>query len=111
MPLKKETHFFVSMELPLHITPKAWQKIKAICLEKKIPAQYALRLSMRGSGCSGDFFLGFDVPKATDILFELPEGNIIIDKSKLLYFYMMQLDWIENEQGGGLKFDRQVSTH
>jgi len=92
------------IELPLHITPTAWGKIQAIRTQKQIPPAYALRLGMRGSGCSGQFFLGFDIQKDDDLLFELQESNIIINKAQLLYFYTTRLEWIENEQGGGLKF-------
>jgi iron-sulfur cluster assembly protein len=91
-------------ELPLYISPQAWEKIQFIRHQKSIGEAYSLRLGMRGSGCSGQFFLGFDVAKPEDMLFTLPEGNIIINKAQLLYFYTISLEWIETENEKGLKF-------
>lgn len=92
------------MELPLEITAQAWEKIQAIRAQKQISTEYALRLGMRGSGCSGQFFLGFDTPKVEDTLFEWLGEKIIINKAQLLYFYTIRLEWVESEQEKGLKF-------
>ena len=98
------------MELPLEITPTAWAKIQQIHTQKQIPAHYALRLGMRGSGCSGDFFVGFDVPKPDDALFELSVAKVIIAKTQILYFYTVSLDWIETEKGSGFYFQKSPSN-
>lgn len=94
------------MELPLEITSTAWEKIHQIYTQKQIPAHYALRLGMRGSGCSGDFFVGFDIPKSDDALFELSVGKVVIAKAQVLYFYTISLDWVETAQGSGFLFQK-----
>jgi iron-sulfur cluster assembly protein len=99
------------MDLPLDISPKAWGKIQDIMTQKNIPAHYALRLGMRGSGCSGDFFLGFDVPKPEDVSFESRVGKIIIQKTQLLYFYDLALDWVETPESAGFSFITHANTN
>ena len=100
----------IYMELPIQVSPEAWAKIRAIRTQKQIPATYALRLGMRGSGCSGQFFLGFDTAQPDDAIFTLPEENIIIKKAQLLYFYAVSLDWVENGTVSGLKFTTRETT-
>ncbi|TAE12523.1 MAG: iron-sulfur cluster assembly accessory protein [Bacteroidetes bacterium] len=96
-----------NMELPLHISPKAWEKIHAIRTQKNISPAYALRLGMRGSGCSGQFFVGFDTPKPEDTIFALPVGEVIINKAQLLYFYTVSLEWVETDEKSGFVFVNQ----
>ena len=58
--------------IPVTITEQAIEEIKNIITHKNIPAEYGLRLGVRGGGgCSAagmSYMLGFDKHKATDSL-------------------------------------------
>ena len=45
----------------IHVTPKAIAEIKKIMQENNVPAEYGLRVGIKGGGCSGmTYTLGFD---------------------------------------------------
>ena len=92
-------------ELPVKLTLAAIAEIKDTFERKKIPAEYALRIGMKGSGCSGTtFIIGFDTQKEQDEIFELEGFKIYIEKKHLLYLFDIQVDFIANETERGFVF-------
>ena len=87
------------LNLPLQIQNEAWEAINAIIQMKNISVDYALRVGIKGSGCSGQFLLGFDLPKSTDEIFYYKNLKICIDKSHLLYLFGLEIRYEEDEDG------------
>lgn len=92
--------------LPVHITPLALAEIKNIVERKSIPAEYGLRLGMRGSGCSGtSFVIGFDKRKDTDEVFKLEGIEVFVEKKHLMYLFGVEVDFVENDVERGFVFN------
>lgn len=95
-------------ELPVKITAEALAAIKDIKANKGIPADYGLRIGVRGGGgCGGaQFLLGFDHPKEDDAIFRIDDIEIYISKKHFLYLLDVQIDYEETEEGVGFTFTK-----
>lgn len=92
--------------LPVQVTPTALAEIKHIVERKNIPAEYGLRIGMRGSGCSGtSFVIGFDKQKDQDQTFDLDGLPVYIEKKHLMYLFGVEVDFVENEAERGFVFN------
>lgn len=93
-------------QLPVSISPKALSEIKHIFERKNIPAEYSLRIGMKGSGCSGTtFVIGFDKMKEGDEVFRHEGIQIYIEKKHLMYLFGVSIDFIENDVERGFVFN------
>ena len=94
-------------ELPLTITPKALSMIKSIMKKKQVPDSYGLRIGTQNTNSCGasSFMLGFDTKKTSDDAFEIDGINVYINKRDLLYVVNLKLDFEENQEVSGFKFD------
>lgn len=91
--------------LPVTITPRAIEQIKNIIANKNIPSDYALRIGIKGGGCSGlSFMLGFDKPKETDDTFNLEGINILVEKKHTMYLIGLQVDYEDGVNASGFVF-------
>lgn len=94
-------------EIPLKITDLAISEIKNIIDRKSIPADYALRIGVKGGGCGATFMLGFDTPKANDEEYFMENIHILIDKRHLMYVIGMEIDFEETQEGVGFTFSKK----
>ena len=93
--------------IPVEITPQAHQEIIAIKNTKGIPADYYLRIGVRGGGCSGvDYFVGFDQEKETDKIYDLGEVKVLIEKKDFMHLIGVSLDFVEYENERGFEFNK-----
>ncbi len=92
--------------LPINITPRALEEIQRIMNYKKIPADYLLRVGVKGGGCGGAaFFLAFDKPKSTDRQYATAEGfSFLMHKGHLMYLLDVTLDYEERRTEQGFIF-------
>jgi iron-sulfur cluster assembly protein len=99
-------------ELPVKITPQALEAIKDIKANKGIPADYGLRIGVKGGrGCGGaQFLLGFDHLKEDDAVYQLAGIDIYISKKHFLYLLDVQIDYEETEEGVGFTFTKQQTS-
>jgi iron-sulfur cluster assembly protein len=88
------------------ITTRAASEVKRIVAEQKLPAVTALRVGVKGGGCSGfSYSLGFDDQVAeTDQIYEAEGIKIVCDPKSFLYLNGTQLDFEESLMGRGFKF-------
>lgn len=70
---------------PVIIRPEARQRIEETLKTNTIPAEYGLRVGVRGGGCGASWLLGFDLPGPTDEIYTVDGVRVIIDKKHLLY--------------------------
>ena len=92
-------------QLPVSITPQAWEEVKNIVEKKNIPTEYGLRIGIRGAGCSGmSFLLGFDKKQPTDMEFTHEGYPVYIAKKDTMYLLGLQVDFYEGADARGFTF-------
>ena len=89
------------------ITPRAAKEIVRVKDENKIPTAHALRLGVKGGGCSGlSYVLAFDeAPRPTDNVFSLEGLTVYIDPKSLFYLAGTTLDFNDGLNGRGFAFN------
>lgn len=93
------------MLIPITITEKAQKEIKNIMEHKNIPADYFLRVGVKGGGCGGmSYALGFDKPKEGDQEFEQGGIPVLIEKRHVMFLMGMQVDFYEGNDARGFTF-------
>ncbi|MBL7865032.1 MAG: iron-sulfur cluster assembly accessory protein [Cyclobacteriaceae bacterium] len=73
---------------------------------KNIPADYGLRVGIRGGhGCGGaQLILGFDKQRDTDVDYSLEGISVYIDKKHMLYVVGKEVDFYEGADARGFVF-------
>ena len=90
----------------IELTERAASEVKRIVAEQKLPEATALRVGVKGGGCSGfSYTLGFDDQVSeTDQVYELEGVRIVCDPKSFLYLNGTQIDFEDNLMGRGFKF-------
>jgi iron-sulfur cluster assembly protein len=97
--------------LPVTFTEKALVEVKKIITTKNIPTEYALRVGIRGGGCSGlSFLLGFDKPKEGDDRYELDGLKVLVEKKHTMYLLGIEVDYEEGANASGFIFNNPSAT-
>lgn len=96
----------------ISITEKALKQVQQIMGENNIPENYALRISVKGGGCSGfSYNMGFDgEEKDGDTFFENSGLKIVVDGKSLFYLMGTQLDYSDGLNGKGFIFNNPNAT-
>ena len=88
------------------ITAKASDQIREIRSSSGIEAHEALRVRVVGGGCAGfSYDLYFDTPTEVDRKVMISGVDVIIDEMSLMYLVGTEIDYVENLQGAGFKFN------
>ncbi|MEK6553351.1 MAG: iron-sulfur cluster insertion protein ErpA [Bacteroidota bacterium] len=96
----------------IDITEKAIKQVKQIKEENSIPSDYALRIGVKGGGCSGmTYQLGFDGDvKDGDTIIEKEGIKLIVDGKSFFYLSGMILDFSDGLNGRGFVFNNPNAT-
>jgi iron-sulfur cluster assembly protein len=88
------------------ITERAVREVRRIIQEQKLPEATALRVGVKGGGCSGfSYTLGFDDQLSdVDQLSEVDGVRVVCDPKSFLYLSGTQIDFEDNLMGRGFKF-------
>ena len=91
----------------ISLTEKAASKILGIMKEQKVANDTVLRVGVKGGGCSGfTYTVDFESRKGKfDLEFESFGLNILVDKKSHLYIKDTEIDWSDNLNDRGLKFN------
>lgn len=92
--------------LSVSLSPKAVEMAKAKLQKRGTPGA-ALRLGVRGGGCSGfNYVIEFsdDPPRDRDRVFAFDGLNVYVDKKSLIYLAGTVLDWEQTLMQQGFKF-------
>ncbi len=93
-------------ETPITLTAKAAEMVLKIRGAENTPAEQALRLGVRGGGCSGfTYDLFFDAPRPTDQRFTFHGVEVIVDPMSLQFLAGTEVDYVEGLSGAGFKFN------
>ena len=88
------------------ITERAVHEDKRIIAEQKLPDVTALRVGVKGGGCSGfSYTLGFDDQiSEMDQTLDVDGVRVVCDPKSFLYLNGTQIDFEDNLMGRGFKF-------
>jgi len=93
------------METPntaIKLTDKAAEKIKEFTATRGEGAEQALRVAVRGGGCSGfQYALALDAPKDDDHVFEHQGVSVVVDSVSMQFVFGSEVDYVESLQGAG----------
>lgn len=89
----------------LGLTERAADKLrKLLAAEGKNPAEYGLRVGVKGGGCSGLMYvLDLDRPKPNDFVFEDRGVKIVVDGKSVMFLRGSVVDYEESLMGAGFK--------
>src|SRR5262249_34022223 len=95
----------------IRVTPKAVEMIRKQIDKRGVP-NTALRLGIRGGGCSGfSYVIEFHdgEPRAKDHVFDFKTGDgtpvrVVVDKKSLVFLAGTELDWEQTLMQQGFKF-------
>ncbi len=91
---------------PITFTDSAIRQLRRIQEEQNVPAEYGLRVGVKGGGCSGfSYVLGFDEAKETDSHYEIGGLNVLMQKGPGIYLLGMQIDWLDGLNNRGFTFN------
>lgn len=98
----------------IFVTDKAKEKVAVLLQKAKVEneAEYFLRVSVVGGGCSGlSYKLDFDnESKQGDQVFEDNGLKVVTDMKSLLYLYNTTLDFSDGLNGKGFHFNNPNAT-
>jgi iron-sulfur cluster assembly protein len=96
---------------PIRISERAATEIAHIMATKEIPEGYALRVGVRGGGCSGmSYILGFDKMREHDIQFEIEGITVFVDRRHGLYLMGTTIDYHDGLSARGFVFENPNAT-
>jgi iron-sulfur cluster assembly accessory protein len=88
-------------------TPKAAVTLTEVAADKirDLSAgadEKALRVAVRGGGCSGfQYALALDAPKEDDHVFEHKGVAVVVDKVSMQFVFGSEVDYVDGLQGAG----------
>ena len=89
---------------PITITDVAAKKVRDLLGEKADAGEMALRVAVRGGGCSGfQYALAFDQPKDEDHRFDVDGVSVVVDKTSMQFVFGSEVDYVESLQGAGFQ--------
>ncbi|HEX4753714.1 MAG TPA: iron-sulfur cluster insertion protein ErpA [Solirubrobacterales bacterium] len=85
------------------LSDKAAAKIGELLVGQEDNDQ-ALRVAVRGGGCSGfQYALAFDQAKADDHVFTVDGVSVVVDKVSMQFVFGSEVDYVEGLQGAGFQ--------
>lgn len=96
----------------IDITGKALKQVIRIKKENNIPEEHALRIGVKGGGCSGmTYQMGFDSEnKDGDTVIEKDGVKLLVDGKSLFYLAGTVLDFSDGLNGKGFVFSNPNAT-
>lgn len=88
----------------ISLTEKAADKIGELLGSQEDAEGQALRVAVRGGGCSGfQYALAFDRAKEDDHVFEVDGVSVIVDRVSMQFVFGSEVDYVEGLQGAGFQ--------
>jgi iron-sulfur cluster assembly accessory protein len=94
-----------TMTTPVILTKTAIAEIRKLMAKEDFDSTQALRIGVKGGGCSGmSYILGFDQKQENDLEFEIEGIACIMNKAHEMYLYGMMVDWEDGLNNRGFTF-------
>ena len=88
-------------EVAITISDVAAEKLKEL-LAAQTDSEQALRVAVRGGGCSGfQYALALDAQKDDDHVYEHNGVRVLVDKVSMQFVFGSEVDYVEGLQGAG----------
>jgi iron-sulfur cluster assembly protein len=88
----------------ISLTEKAAGKIAELLSSQEGSGDQALRVAVRGGGCSGfQYALAFDRAKEDDHIFGVGDVSVVVDKVSMQFVFGSEVDYVEGLQGAGFQ--------
>ena len=89
-------------EAAVSLTDGAAAKINDLVASRENPDESALRIAVRGGGCSGfQYALALDKAKGDDHVFEHNGVSVVVDKVSMQFVFGSEVDFGDGLQGAG----------
>jgi iron-sulfur cluster assembly protein len=89
-------------ETAVQLTDKAAGKIKELIGTNGEADEQALRVAVRGGGCSGfQYALALDKQKSDDHVFQHQGVAVVVDKVSMQFVFGSEVDYVDGLQGAG----------
>jgi iron-sulfur cluster assembly protein len=89
-------------EAAVTLSDSAIAKIRELTVSNEDADEQALRVSVRGGGCSGfQYSLALDKPSEDDHVFEHEGIAVVVDKVSMQFVFGSQVDYVDGLQGAG----------
>ena len=96
---------------PIGLTEGAIKQLKLIRESQNVPAEFGLRIGVKGGGCSGfSYELGFDEKKPNDDSYFINGIEVYMQKAHGIYLIGMEIDWVEGLNNRGFSFNNPNAT-
>jgi iron-sulfur cluster assembly accessory protein len=93
-------------ESPLKFSPQAVKEIRRLMTEPGFDKSNALRIGVKGGGCSGlSYILGFDKKQEQDQVFYSGDLSFIMNPSHGIYLSGMEIHWEDGLNARGFSFN------
>ena len=94
-----------TIQAPVSLTPSAITEVKKLMTEPGFDATQALRVGVKGGGCSGvSYGLGFDRKEEDDDTYEIEGVPVVMKKAHGIYLQGMQVDFEDGLNARGFVF-------
>lgn len=91
-------------EAAITLTEAAADKIAELVGDSSEADEQALRVAVRGGGCSGfQYALAFDARDEEDHVFEHRGVSVIVDKVSMQFVFGSEVDYVEGLTGAGFQ--------
>lgn len=95
----------IHIDAPIQLTEGAIKELNRIREQEKMTEQHALRVGVKGGGCSGfSYTLGFDISRDNDETFEINGIKVLMNKAHQLYLLGMEIDYVDGLNNRGFTF-------
>jgi iron-sulfur cluster assembly protein len=99
------------LDSPVVLTDGAVKQLKSIMQQEQVTNKHALRVGVKGGGCSGfTYILGFDEKKAEDDEFISNGIQVIMNKAHAIYLVGIEIDFQDGLQNRGFTFNNPNAT-
>ena len=89
-------------EAAVNLTDGAAAKINDLVASRENADESALRIAVRGGGCSGfQYALALDKAKDDDHVFEHNGVAVVVDKVSMQFVFGSEVDYVDGLQGAG----------
>jgi iron-sulfur cluster assembly protein len=89
-------------ERAITLTDTAAEKIRELVTQNAEADEQALRVAVRGGGCSGfQYALALDRAKDDDHVFEHHGVSVVVDKTSMQFVFGSEVDYVDGLQGAG----------
>jgi len=95
-----------TLTAPISFTEGALKEIKKLSEQPNFEPGMALRVGVKGGGCSGlSYVLGFDHQEKDDSVYEIQGIKVFMNKAHGMYLAGMQIDFPQGLDARGFVFE------